>query len=188
MKFTKKGKKKRWFNTMNFVHRISKLPPLLLESKFESFFFLSLKKKKGKGMKGIKTTPFSLSLHIRTVYEEETVMTNYLAIELNNMAVAEIQAGSLCKGLELISWACNLTTQRRNNDDDHDTEVDSATTAYKFHWVDCNNEILRMNLTGQPCLYMNLLRITTTTTTSQDDEMHVNISYPCRFSWAVWYK
>jgi hypothetical protein len=110
---------------------------------------------------------------------------NQFAIELNNNAVKELQEGSLCKALNIISLACRIIAEQNH---EH-TNVDPG--QYKFHWTDCNHEAFEMHSDkakspNEPFLYLHFLMISVpeiTVQTKNDDRF-----CPCGFTWAIWYK
>lgn len=106
---------------------------------------------------------------------------NGLAIELNNLAIAELRDGSLHRSIQLITLACHLTSQQIHA---HHTNVDQT---YKFHWNDCAGCViqkpLKLTQSTQAFLYLNFLTITPS---SHYDTL--DLCCPCGFAWAIWYK
>jgi hypothetical protein len=109
---------------------------------------------------------------------------NYLGIELNNFAVSELKKGNTEKAFELLSYACQKSTQK------HHAHVDSSHKTYRYAWEDCTMaltkkmcHISKFDEGCMPFLYLKFLIIETPL-----GRESVAGLCPCGFAWVLWYK
>jgi hypothetical protein len=112
---------------------------------------------------------------------------NRLAIELNNQAIAVLQAGNVIRAYELLSKSSNITMKAFASH----THTDTGNSTYRFHWEDCSaafsNKVTSPGCStwegSVPFLFLRGLRVSTPTT--DDDDL--DGSCPCGFAWVIWY-
>jgi hypothetical protein len=109
---------------------------------------------------------------------------NYLGIELNNFAVAELKQGNIVKAFELLSYACEKAMQK------HHAHVDSSNKTYRYAWEDCTmaltqklHHLSKFSEGCMPFLYLKFLTIETPLGRESVEGL-----CPCGFSWVLWYK
>ena len=110
---------------------------------------------------------------------------NQLALDLNNHAIADLQAGNIVKAFELLSKASKITMSGVANH----AHIDTASTTYQFHWEDCHSILSLRSFSSRvvafegstPFLFMRALRVTT------PFRQDINRLCPCGFAWVVWY-
>ena len=110
---------------------------------------------------------------------------NRRSILLNNLGVVELQDGNIIKAFDLFSKSSNLlvsgfTSQTHINN--------SKIEAYRYNWVDCNNELLTSkpsHLTWEGSLSFLFIRSLRVTILQSDE--YIDESCPCGFAWAVWF-
>jgi hypothetical protein len=110
---------------------------------------------------------------------------NRLAIELNNQAIAVLQAGNVIRAYKLLSKSSNITMKGFASH----PRIDTENSTYRFHWEDCSDAFSqkvtsagRSSWEGSvPFLFLRGLRVSTPT------DADVDGLCPRGFAWVIWY-
>jgi hypothetical protein len=103
---------------------------------------------------------------------------NSVSIELNNRAVALLQAGNIVTAFDLLTKAYAITMQEGVA---HPTHIDSGNSTVRFHWEDCSSPDSAKWEGSTAFLFLRVLRITIS------DNAKVDELCPCGYAWSIWF-